>query len=178
MPSKDYMSEHLVPSRWCCFGRFWNLWKVGPYGRKLSTEGKPWGFTLCFLTVDTMSWASSHSSYHALPTMMGWIPSNGDLLQIFPFLNWFFWNRIFLYSPGSPRTHSANQAGFKMGDQLPSVSWVLGLKVWATTAQLTQNLLLDVISCSSNLEGVNQCLQVVLWLSHVCCGSHIHAHTH
>lgn len=38
MPPKDYVSEHLVPSRWCCFERLWNLGEVEPYRRKLAVH--------------------------------------------------------------------------------------------------------------------------------------------
>ena len=47
-----------------------------------------------------------------------------------------FWDRVSLYSPGCPGTHSVNQAGLKLRNPPASASRVLGLKAWATTAWL------------------------------------------
>jgi hypothetical protein len=50
-----------------------------------------------------------------------------------------FQDRVSLYSPGCPGTHSVDQAGFKLRN-LPasaSASQVLGLKACATTARLS-----------------------------------------
>jgi hypothetical protein len=46
-----------------------------------------------------------------------------------------FWDRVSLCnSPGCPGTHSVDQAGLKLRFTC-WVSWMLGLKMWATTAQ-------------------------------------------
>jgi hypothetical protein len=44
----------------------------------------------------------------------------------------FFWDRVSLYSPGCPRTHSVDQAGLQLRNLPISASQVLGLKVCAT----------------------------------------------
>ena len=46
----------------------------------------------------------------------------------------------FLCSLGCPGTHSVDQAGLELGDQLTSVSQVLGLKMGATTSWLPLSL--------------------------------------
>jgi hypothetical protein len=51
------------------------------------------------------------------------------------FLFFVFQDRVFLYSPGCPGTHSVDQVGLKPRNPPASVSQVLGLKVCATTAQ-------------------------------------------
>ena len=48
----------------------------------------------------------------------------------------FFPDRVSLYSPGCPGTHSVDQAGLELRNPPASASQVLGLKVNATTAQL------------------------------------------
>jgi hypothetical protein len=48
-----------------------------------------------------------------------------------------FRDRISLCSPGCPGTHSVDQAGHKLRSPPASASQVLGLKVCATTAQLS-----------------------------------------
>jgi hypothetical protein len=45
----------------------------------------------------------------------------------------FFWDRVSLYSPGCPGTHFVDQAGLELRNLPASASWVLGLKVCATT---------------------------------------------
>jgi hypothetical protein len=45
-----------------------------------------------------------------------------------------FRDRVSLYSPGCPGTHSIDQAGLKLRNLPASASRVLGLKVCATTA--------------------------------------------
>jgi hypothetical protein len=50
------------------------------------------------------------------------------------FVSLFFRDRVSLYSPGCPGTHSADQAGLELRNPPASVSQVLGLKVCATTA--------------------------------------------
>jgi hypothetical protein len=47
-----------------------------------------------------------------------------------------FRDRVSLYSPGCPGTHSVDQAGLKLRILLASASQVLGLKACTTTAQL------------------------------------------
>jgi hypothetical protein len=47
-------------------------------------------------------------------------------------LFWFFRDRVSLYSPGCPGTHSVDQAGLKIRNQPASASQVLGLKACAT----------------------------------------------
>jgi hypothetical protein len=44
-------------------------------------------------------------------------------------------NRVSLYSPGWPETHSADQAGLKLRNLPASAFQVLGLKAFTTTAQ-------------------------------------------
>jgi hypothetical protein len=44
-----------------------------------------------------------------------------------------FRDRVFLCSPGCPGTHFVDQAGLKLRNPPASASWVLGLKVCATT---------------------------------------------
>jgi hypothetical protein len=48
----------------------------------------------------------------------------------------FFRDRVSLYSPGCPGTHSVNQAGLELRNLPASASQVLGLKACATTAWL------------------------------------------
>jgi hypothetical protein len=48
----------------------------------------------------------------------------------------FFQDRVSLYSPGCPRTHSVDQAGLELRNPPASASQVLGLKVCGTTTQL------------------------------------------
>jgi hypothetical protein len=58
-----------------------------------------------------------------------------------PSLVLFFWggggrDRVSLYSPGCPGTHSVDQAGLELKNPPASASQVLGLKVCSTTARL------------------------------------------
>jgi hypothetical protein len=48
-----------------------------------------------------------------------------------------FCDRVSLYSPGCPGTHSVDPSGLELRNLLASVSQVLGLKVCAPTAQLS-----------------------------------------
>jgi hypothetical protein len=48
-----------------------------------------------------------------------------------------FQDRVSLYSPGCPGTHSVDQAGLKLRNLPAPASQVLGLKVCATTARLS-----------------------------------------
>jgi hypothetical protein len=50
-------------------------------------------------------------------------------------------DRVSLYSPGCPRTHSVDQTGLKLRNPPASASRILGLKVCATTAWLRQLVL-------------------------------------
>jgi hypothetical protein len=59
------------------------------------------------------------------------------LLLLFWFglgLFFFFFDRVSLYSPGCPETHSVDQAGLELRNLPASASQVLGLKAYATTA--------------------------------------------
>ena len=47
----------------------------------------------------------------------------------------FFRNRVSLYSPGCPGTHSVEQAGLELRNPPASASQMLGLKACATTTQ-------------------------------------------
>jgi hypothetical protein len=60
---------------------------------------------------------------------------------LFSWLVWGFQDRVSLYSPGCPGTHSVDQAGLKLRNLPASASQVLGLKACATTAPLTANVL-------------------------------------
>jgi hypothetical protein len=51
------------------------------------------------------------------------------------FLFFFFRDRVSLYSPGCPGTHSVDQAGLKFRNPPASASQVLALKACVTTAQ-------------------------------------------
>jgi hypothetical protein len=62
-----------------------------------------------------------------------------DLLGIS--FSFFFWDRVSLYSPGCPGTHSVDQASLEVRNPPTSASRVLGLKVCATTAQPVGNFL-------------------------------------
>jgi hypothetical protein len=55
------------------------------------------------------------------------------LQKIFFFV---FRDRVSLYSPGCPVTHSVDQAGLQLRNPPASASGVLELKVWATTTGL------------------------------------------
>jgi hypothetical protein len=44
-----------------------------------------------------------------------------------------FWDRVSLYSPGCPGTHSVDQAGLELRNSPASASRELGLKACATT---------------------------------------------
>jgi hypothetical protein len=52
-----------------------------------------------------------------------------------------FWERVSLYSPGCPGTHSVDQAGLELRNLPASASQVLGLKACATTARLKTALI-------------------------------------
>jgi hypothetical protein len=54
------------------------------------------------------------------------------LFVCFCFLFLFFRDRVSLYSPGCPGTHSVDQAGLKLRNLPASASPVLGLKACAT----------------------------------------------
>jgi hypothetical protein len=53
---------------------------------------------------------------------------------LFTYLFLFFWDRVSLYSPGCPGTHSVDQAGLELRNSPAFASQVLGLKACATTA--------------------------------------------
>jgi hypothetical protein len=52
---------------------------------------------------------------------------------LFCFVFVFFQDRVSLYSPGCPGTHSVDQAGLELRNPPASASRVLGLKVRATS---------------------------------------------
>jgi hypothetical protein len=52
-----------------------------------------------------------------------------------------FRDRVSLYSPGCPRTHSVNQASLELRNLPASASQVLGLKACATTPGLIMEIL-------------------------------------
>jgi hypothetical protein len=54
-------------------------------------------------------------------------------LEVLLLTFFFSWDRVSLYSPGCPGTHFVDQAGLKLRNPPASASWVLGLKVCATT---------------------------------------------
>jgi hypothetical protein len=56
-----------------------------------------------------------------------------SLLILFFFFFLVFRDRVSLYSPGCPGTHSVDQAGLELRNLPASASRVLGLKVCATT---------------------------------------------
>jgi hypothetical protein len=53
--------------------------------------------------------------------------------NVFLFLFLFFRDRVSVYSPGCPGTHSIDQAGLELRNLPASASQVLGLKACATT---------------------------------------------
>ena len=60
--------------------------------------------------------------------------------KLFSLFCFVFRNRISLYSPGCPETHSVHQTGLELRNVPASASQVLGLKAWATNAQLSCSL--------------------------------------
>jgi hypothetical protein len=69
-------------------------------------------------------------------------------LFIYLFIFLFFRDRVSLYSPGCPGTHSVDQVGLELRNPPASASQVLGLKTCATTTQY------KLILCgSSNPQG-------------------------
>ena len=48
---------------------------------------------------------------------------------------WFFYDRVFVYSPGCPETHFVDQAGLKLRNLPASAYRVLGLKACTTSTQ-------------------------------------------
>jgi hypothetical protein len=68
-----------------------------------------------------------------------------------------FRDRVFLYSPGCPGTHSVDQAGLKLRNLPVSASQLLGLKACATTAQHKYVLLKGDNLYVSNLTEVKLC---------------------
>jgi hypothetical protein len=68
---------------------------------------------------------------HDLAIFFFWFFETGFLSLIY-----LFRDRVSLYSPGCPGTHSVDQAGLELRNPPASASQVLGLKPCATTAQL------------------------------------------
>jgi hypothetical protein len=56
-----------------------------------------------------------------------------------------FQDRVSLYSPGCPGTHSVDQPGLDLRNLLASASQVLGFKACATTARLD----LSILTCEN-----------------------------
>ena len=56
-----------------------------------------------------------------------------EILYIFCDFCFFFWDRVSLYRPGCPGTHSVDQAGLELRNLPASASQVPGLKACATT---------------------------------------------
>ena len=57
----------------------------------------------------------------------------------------FFWDRVFLYISGCPETHSVEQAGLELRNPPATASWVLALKVCATTPGPELSILMSFI---------------------------------
>ena len=57
--------------------------------------------------------------------------------SFFFFFFWLFRDRVSLYSPGCPGTHSVEQAGLELRNPPASASQVLGSKACATTTRLS-----------------------------------------
>ena len=64
------------------------------------------------------------------PECTGYMLSSDFFFLSFSFL--VFRDKVSLYSPGYPGTHSVDQAGLELRNPPASASWVLGLKVFAT----------------------------------------------
>jgi hypothetical protein len=69
------------------------------------------------------------------------------------FLSWFFWDRVSLYSPGCPGTHSVDQAGLELRNPPASASRVLGLKVCATMPGSGLTSYSKLASSSAGIKG-------------------------
>jgi hypothetical protein len=67
---------------------------------------------------------------------------NSFLFCFVLFLFLFFQDRVSLYSPGCPGTHSVDQAGLELRNLPVSASQVLGLKACATTTRPCAKFLL------------------------------------
>jgi hypothetical protein len=71
------------------------------------------------------------------PSLPPSLPLSSSLSLSLPLsLSLVFLDRVSLYSPGCPGTHSVDQAGLELRNPPASASQVLGLKACATTAQL------------------------------------------
>jgi hypothetical protein len=55
---------------------------------------------------------------------------------------WFYRDRVSLYHPGCPGTHSVGQAGLELRNPPASASQVLGLKAWTTKVYNSNRFLL------------------------------------
>jgi hypothetical protein len=88
------------------------------------------------------------------------LPCNTGLITASPILFLFvFRDRVSLYSPGCPGTHSVEQAGLELRNPPSSASQVLGLNACATIAQPASPILMaescpeDTISQSVSLSS-------------------------
>ena len=100
-------------------------------------------------------WPSHHS--HLLLAMGYHLPSSFDLfwLLVFVFLFFCFFfsrGRVFLCSPGSPGTHSVDQAGEELRNPPASASQVLVLKVCTPMP----GLLVCLSICLFRISGLSQ----------------------
>jgi hypothetical protein len=112
--------------------------------------------------------ASSGFCCPAFPVVMGCIPLNCKAEQTFPsrvpscqvfghsnvernsfFFFLIFRDRVSLWSPGCPGTHSVNQAGLELRNPPASAFQVLGLKVCATIARQKETL---TCTCKTKLQ--------------------------
>jgi hypothetical protein len=76
----------------------------------------------------------------------------------------FFRDRVSLYLPGCPGTHSVDQAGLKLRNPPASASQVLGLKAWTTMPGYWDNI---NIGSSSGLLPVILLLPCVMEIVHL-----------
>jgi hypothetical protein len=67
---------------------------------------------------------------------------------------WFFQDRVSLYSPGCPGTHSVDQAGLKLRNPPASASQVLGLKTCATTARFIDTILNSLLLSTEDAGSI------------------------
>jgi hypothetical protein len=79
--------------------------------------------------------------------------------KVFIFVGFFFLvfrDRVSLYSPGCPGTHSVDQAGLELRNPPASASRVLGLKACATTPGFCGVLFVCLLACFLRMKLENQ----------------------